>query len=221
MYVFHAILESAQSQDCAAHSQNPEIACKSWVCAANLETAQYVCVISELRNTFAKSRDCASAICERNGITGWGRPSWLTEESWELSEMVMPCTGALHRSGISVRLPSLRGREFHRVGELPRSPWCGGLSIRAWHWRWRRSCKSLLRTSLTFIYDGNSKGSVVRATEIALSRDCALVPHDIEIAYWCCAISRLAHNFGILRLRKFLDCAEHNALPGFYLTRSA
>jgi len=59
--------------------------------SANLETAQYVCAISELRNTFAQY---ICTICERNGLTGWERPSWLTEESWELSEMVMPWTGA-------------------------------------------------------------------------------------------------------------------------------
>ena len=35
------------------------------------------------------------------------------------------------------------------------------------------------------IYDGNSKGSIVHATEIALSRDCAPVPRDLEIAHWC------------------------------------
>jgi len=38
--------------------------------------------------------------------------------------------------------------------------------------------------SLTFIYDGNSKGSIVHATEIALSRDCVPVPRDLEIANW-------------------------------------
>ena len=39
---------------------------------------------------------------------------------------------------------------------------------------------------------------------------------DLEIVHWCCAISRLARSFRILRLRstisrlrKFLDCAEH------------
>ena len=48
---------------------------------------------------FVQSRDCASAICKHNGLTRWERPSWLTEESWELSEMVMSWTGALHRSG--------------------------------------------------------------------------------------------------------------------------
>jgi len=58
--------------------------------------------ISRLRITFAQSWDCASAICERNGLTRGERPSWLTEESWELSETVMPWMGALHRSGISL-----------------------------------------------------------------------------------------------------------------------
>jgi len=95
---------------------------------------------------------------------------------------------------------SLRGREFLHVGELPRSPWCGGLSTHARHWRWRRSCKSLLCMSLTFIYDGNLKGSNVHATEIALSWDCAPVPHDLGIVHWCLAISGL---------HKFLDCAKH------------
>jgi len=100
---------------------------------------------------------------------------------------------------LSAPVPRPRGREFLRVGELPRSPWCGGLSIHARHWMWRRSCKSLLRTSLTFIYDGNSKGSIVHATEIALSRDCAPVPRDLKIAHCCRAIARLrtVHNLEI------------------------
>ena len=110
---------------------------------------------------------------------------------------------------LSAPVPRPRGREFLRVVELPRSLWCGGLSIHVRHWRWRQSCKSLLHTSLTFIYDGNSMGSIVHATEIALSRDCAPVPRDLEIAHWCCAISRLVRNFRILRLRKFPDCTEH------------
>ena len=29
--------------------------------------------------------------------------------------------------GLSALVPRLRGREFLRVGELPKSPWCGGL----------------------------------------------------------------------------------------------
>ena len=135
----------------------------------------------------------------------------------------MPWTGALHWCGISLR-PYLRrrGREFLRVGELPRSPWpwCGGLSI---HWRWRRSCKSLLRMFLTFIYNGNSKGSIVHATEIALSRDCTPVPRDLEIAHWCRTISRLrkpcarlARNFGILEIAQIPRLRETYILPNNY-----
>ena len=41
-------------------------------------------------------------ICERNGLTGWERLSWLMEDSWELSEMMMPWMGALHSSGNSL-----------------------------------------------------------------------------------------------------------------------
>ena len=94
----------------------------------------------------------------------------------------MPWTGALHRSGISL-LP--RGREFRR-----------------------RSCKSLLRTSLTFIYKGNSKGSIVHATEIALSWDCAPVPRYLEIAHRCHAI---------LRLRKPSEQSrDWHAISGFW-----
>jgi len=36
--------------------------------------------------------------------------------------------------------------------------------------------------SLTFIYDGNSKTSIVHATEIARSQDCSPVLHNLEIA---------------------------------------
>jgi len=44
-------------------------------------------------------------------------------------------------------------------------------------------------------------------TGAARSRDCTLVPRNLEIAQTQGVISRLACNFGILRLRKFLDCA--------------
>ena len=49
VYVFHAIWEFAQSQDCVAHSRNPEI-------------AHYSCAILRLRNTLARSRDCATIV---------------------------------------------------------------------------------------------------------------------------------------------------------------
>jgi len=39
----------------------------------------------------------------QNALAGSQHLSWLAEESWEHSEMVMPWTGALHRSGISLR----------------------------------------------------------------------------------------------------------------------
>ena len=45
--------------------------------------------------------------------------------------------------------------------------------------------------SLTFICDGNSKGSIVHVIEIAQSRDYGPVPCDLEIAHWCCTILRL------------------------------
>jgi len=45
MYSFAYVL---QSRDCVVHSQNPETACQSRDSAANLEIAQYVCVISRL-----------------------------------------------------------------------------------------------------------------------------------------------------------------------------
>ena len=47
MYMFRAIWEFAQSRDCVAHSQNPKI-------------AHCTCAIPRLRNTHARSRDCAT-----------------------------------------------------------------------------------------------------------------------------------------------------------------
>ena len=82
---------------------------------------------------------------------------------------------------LSAPVPRPRGREFLRVGELPRSPWCGGLSIHAQHWRWRRSCKSLLRMSLTFIYTMETR-RVQLCTQQKL--------RYLEIAHRCRAISR-------------------------------
>jgi len=154
--------------------------CQSWDCAIHLRNLG---IVRNLRVT--------SVICERNGngLTGWERPSWLTEESWELSEIVIPWTGTPQVWDLSAAVPRPRGREFLRVGKIPRSFWCGGLSIHAWHWRWQRSCKSLLQTSLTFIYDGNSKGSRVHRcraisrlhTGAAQSRDCANPGRNLEI----------------------------------------
>ena len=89
----------------------------------NLEIAHS---ILRLHSTFAQSRDCASAICECNGLTGWEHPSWLTEESWELSEMVMPWTGALHRSGISLLPYPDRGEgSFSELMNFPEAPGAG------------------------------------------------------------------------------------------------
>ena len=104
---------------------------------ANLEIAQPIlrlrntfaqsrnCAI-RLSNTFAQSRDCANAICERNGLMGWEHPRWLTEESWELSEMVMPWTGALHRSGISLLpYPDQGEGSFSELVSFPEAPSAG------------------------------------------------------------------------------------------------
>ena len=47
-YMFRTILEFAQSRDCAAHSQNPEIACQSRDCAnvlRNLRTFDFSHVV--------------------------------------------------------------------------------------------------------------------------------------------------------------------------------
>ena len=132
--------------------------------------SQYIRTISELRSIRLRNLEiaCASAICERNGLTGWERLNWLTERELRTFRNGDSLNGGTPQVwDLSAPIPRPRGREFLRVGELPRSPWCGGLSIHARHWRWRRSCKSLLCTSLTFIYNVNSKGSIVHATEIA------------------------------------------------------
>ena len=170
----------------------------------NLEIALCILRIRKLRTNLEIARVQFANI---NGLTGRERQSWLTEESWELSEMMMPWTGALHSSGISAPIPRRRGREFLRVGELPRSPWCGGLSIHTRHWRWRRSCKSSLRTSLIPLY-------TMETWRVQLCKLQKL--RYLEVAHWRRAISRLARNFWILRmcsaisrLRKFPDCAEH------------
>ena len=64
---------------------------------------------------------------ERNGLTGWERPSWLIEESWELSETVMPWTEALHRSGISLLPYPDRGKgSFSELANFPEAPGAGG-----------------------------------------------------------------------------------------------
>jgi len=108
---------SAQSLDCAVHSQNPEIVCQSQDCAANLEIAQ---PIWRLQNTFVQSQDCAGAICKCSRLMGWEHLSWLMEESWELSEMVKPSTQALYRSGVSLHLYPDQGEgSFSELANFP------------------------------------------------------------------------------------------------------
>ena len=87
---------SAQSRDCAisrfaAYSQNPKIEGQSRDCAANLETAQYVCAISELCNTFAQSRDCVNPV-----------------HNLEISMQFRDSENAQHNLEI-VQIPRLRG----------------------------------------------------------------------------------------------------------------
>jgi len=48
--MFHAIKEFGQSQDCIAHSQNPEIGCQTRDCTSNLAIVQYICAILKLCN---------------------------------------------------------------------------------------------------------------------------------------------------------------------------
>ena len=43
---------------------------ESWNC---VPISRYICAILDLCNMFMQSRDCASAICECNGLTGWER----------------------------------------------------------------------------------------------------------------------------------------------------
>jgi len=97
-----------------------------WKLRTNLEIVHS---ILRLRSTFAQSWDCAVCLlnlCERHGLMGWERPSWLTEESWELSEMMMSWTGALHRSGIFLLPYPDRGEEsFSELVNFPEAPGAG------------------------------------------------------------------------------------------------
>ena len=145
-----------------------------WKLHANLEITQ---PIMRLCNTLAQSRDCSSAICERNGMTRWQHLSWQTEESWELSKLVKPLNGGTSQVwGLSTPVPRPREGSFSELANFPEH---------ARHWWWWQSYRSSLRMFLTFIHDGNSNknlGSIVHAAEIAWSQDCTLVPCNLEIA---------------------------------------
>ena len=105
-----------------------------------------ICAISRLRCAFSESGNCVPisrlrsqswdyarrlrnlkiAICERNGLMGWERLSWLMENSWELSEMMMPWMGELHRSGNSLHLYPDRGEEsFPKLANFSEVPCVG------------------------------------------------------------------------------------------------
>ena len=67
LFLFRGIWKFAQTRDCTAHSQNPEIASQSRDCTLglrNLETAWHQCVISRSRSTGAQSGDSEiSVVC--------------------------------------------------------------------------------------------------------------------------------------------------------------
>ena len=68
---------------------------------------------------------------------------------------------------LSTPVPRPRGREFLRVGELPRSPWCWGL-------RWKLegfNCACNRNCAILKLHTGAAR-----------SQDCALVPRNLEIA---------------------------------------
>ena len=74
--------------------------------------------------TSDEHQDLVLNSCECNRLRGWERLSCLTEERWELSELVKPWTGALQSSGIS-----LCPCQEESFSELTNLPGVEGLSI--------------------------------------------------------------------------------------------
>ena len=97
-------------QECKYVPRNLGICAISRLCCAFWESGNCVSIL-RLHNMSVQSQDCTSAIHKHNRLTVWERLSWLTEESWNLTEMGMPWTP----------------QEFLQVCELPRSPWHRGL----------------------------------------------------------------------------------------------
>ena len=164
--MFCAIQEFVQSQDCAAHSQNPEIACES--------------------------QDCASAICERNGLTGWEHLSWLMEESWELSKMVMPWTGHSTGLGSVCARTQTEGKGVSLSWQTSQKPLVWGLEYTCLTLMVATELQELIMyvpyLHIRWKLEGfncacNRNHAISRlCTGADWSRDCALVPRNLEIA---------------------------------------
>ena len=91
---------------------------------------------------------------------------------------------------LSAPVPRPRGREFLRVGKLPRSPWCGGVEYTCPTLKVMTELQELI-TYVSYLYIRWKLEGFICAhyrncaisrlcTGAARSRDCALVPRNLE-----------------------------------------
>ena len=194
--MFCAIWEFAQCQDCAAHSQNPEIACQSWDCALglhNLESEWHQCAISRLSGTSAQSWD--SAISVACIIEPFKFPSYIKVRDVRNKLLQLrrhlQCRACILKpphQGLLGSLPTRRNspRSGYGCREIPdqQSAPIQGIAI---------SENSQL-SSVSQLGCSHSVSPLCSQT----AQDCANVLCNSEIAQTYCALSRLAvHNLKI------------------------
>ena len=146
-----------------------------------------------------------STIHKRNELMVWECLSWIMEESWELSKL-KPWTEALHRSG---SLCVCTQTEEKGVGELPRSPWCGGReympdfdggngATKHLYTRWK------LQPWSGFNRACNRNCTISRLLTNAMqSRDCITLVHNLEIGKQFPNSENAQRNHKIVQIPRF------------------
>ena len=138
--------------------------------------------VTENSRLHSQSWDCMSTICKHR-LRGWERLSWLTEQSWELSEMV----------------------------NFPEVPGVGGLSTCPTLMA-ATELQELL-TYIPYLYtQWKPERQPGFSTEIARSQDCVITcTPKCAISRLARSFQILRMHSTISRLHKFLDCMEHIA----------
>ena len=190
---------------CAAHSQNPEIACQSQDCVlglCNLEIARHQCTISRSHGTGAQSRDCT--------IEPFKFPSYIKVR--DICNKLLQLRRHLQCQACILKPPhqGILGSSPTRRNSLPFGLGMGTERSQTWRAPPFKASPSLkVLNSLPLVSRSHAASPLRSQIMLAQSRDCANVLRSLKMG---CVISGLAGSFGILRmrsaisrLRKFLD----------------
>ena len=186
---------------CAAHSQNPEIACRV-LGLFNLKIARHQCTILRSRGTGAQSRDCT--------IEPFKFPSYIKVR--DICNKLLQLRRHLQCQACILKPPhqGILGSSPTRRNSLPFGLGMGTERSQTWRAPPFKASPSLkVLNSLPLVSRSHAASPLRSQIMLAQSRDCANVLRSLKIG---CVISGLAGSFGILRmrsaisrLRKFLD----------------